>query len=244
MDCVPYVVLLPSAVLSRILACLDCKDLSACACVCRAWRSAAADDAVWRVSASRLFPGFRAAPLPRGSTHRLAVAAACRAATSAAQRDSCVWALKDFTIAVELWWGWAVQPASLRPVFATLWPAEALFERREEGLSQEGGEASDVAVGSPRPAKVTAACVSDEGESAAQELVKCLEDGISDWDQVVLSPRILARRSDGAVAVICSSADAEPMDCDDLTFGWWWDNPLFFLFLRCRDDTAETSLSS
>ena len=239
MDCVPYVLLLPSAVLSRILAGLDCEDLSACACACRAWRSAAADDAVWRASASRRFPGFRAAPLPRGSTHRLAVAAACRAATSAAQRSSSVWALKDFTIAVELWWGWAAQPASLRPVFAASWPAEALFER-EEGLTQEGCEASDAAEGSPRPTKVTAPCVLNEGESVAQELVKCLDDGISDWDQVVLSPRILARRSDGAVAVICSCTDADPMDCDDLTFGWWWDSTLFFLFPRCRDDTAET----
>ena len=170
MEAAAQITFLPSTVLSRVFSSLDCEQLAACACVCPTWRAAAGDDSLWRSAAGRVFPGFRSAPLPRGGTHRLAFVAARRAATSAALMQSSVFALKDFTLAAEMWWAPAGGDVALRPIFAASFAADALHKEPAAGGSV--GEASDGAQRQSRVALVTAACVLEEGESAAREFVK------------------------------------------------------------------------
>ena len=241
MEVAAQITFLPSAVLSRVFSSLDCEEIAACACVCRTWRAAAADNSLWRSAAGRAFPGFRSAPpLPRGTTHRVALAAACRAATSAARRDSSIFALKDFTLAVEVWWAPAGGDVALRPIFATSWAADALHEEPAAGGSL--GEASDGAQRQSRVALATAACVLNESESAAREFVK---EWQSQQQLEAFSPRVLARRSDGAVAVMFCYGSLIETDTDEdggvCSMTWLCNGttsrpPPFFLGEGCRDD--------
>lgn len=203
------VVLGSPPLLGLVLARLGGAELAICACVSPDWRTAAADDALWRSVGMREFPALASAPLPPGESHRSAVVAAAVAVAAAARPSwQPLWALADYTIAGEVWW----QPDDKqppRPLFAATWPATALFRPVEPRKCS----VSDVpcALGPGVNAVASLHACHLPGRSERARATEGGEEGSEDsatdnaeWRTVAraISCRLHVRRSDGAVAVL------------------------------------------
>jgi hypothetical protein len=72
--------LLPEEMLATVLGHLSAYDLGAVACVCRGWRSAALNPALWRAACARAFPGLPPDALARAArlNHRCGARRAAR----------------------------------------------------------------------------------------------------------------------------------------------------------------------
>ena len=219
----PAAVLSIPSVISRVLSFTDCSALAACACVCRVWRAAAADDALWGFAAARAFPGLIASALPIGVTHKNALAAATRAVAIAARPHvefvpvltPNLLVLDDFSFAIDVWWtpsarliGGANAAAAEEEikekdkaaplcVFAATFPARDLVA--SPGAAPGAGDLG-----------VTLQCgLGGEGESAAVRLLRNAAR-LSHPDTRIgqeLSVRVTALRSDGTVAVAFTDID-------------------------------------
>ena len=188
-----HITCLAKSILSRLLSCCDGVTLAASACVCRGWREAT-DDAVWRSSCKLSFPGLSCcAPLPPGTTYRGLLVAARRAAS-----ENSLFPLDYYTLAAEVWWKPSGETGAAACVFAASWKADVLFPTSYENSTPPQRRSNIVALPCPLDTAARDALVRVTTEWCSRARVKGRRAALSR----ALTARVLARRADGATAVV------------------------------------------
>jgi hypothetical protein len=202
------VVLSSAALLEKILQsdCLTLQDLANAAAVARAWRRPACADAVWRRIFREYAPSLRSVDSQlAGNGLRAAVARVARSVRLAYPRAP-TWGLRDFRVAVDLHWRG-------QPFFAALFPLSRLGDEYDAG-DADFHAYRDLLGPQQRHALDMQNELSDAERPNAANVLR---------DMTLLTLRLTALRSDGAVACICQQpgssiwASAEWNDSADRT---------------------------